>query len=33
MGRIVVIVGVLVGLVLLGWGTLWFLGQGKLGNH
>ena len=33
MGRIVVALAVLVALVLLGWGTLWFLGQGKLGEN
>ncbi len=32
MGRIAVGLAVLVALVLLGWGTLWFLGQGKLGE-
>ena len=32
MGRIVVVLAVLVVLVLLGWGTLWFLGQGRVGE-
>jgi hypothetical protein len=32
MGRIVVVLGVLIALGVLGWGTLWFLGQGRLGE-
>ena len=32
MGRIVAVVGVLIALVLVGWGTLWILGQGRLGE-
>ncbi|MGI9592069.1 MAG: hypothetical protein ACR2P8_11925, partial [Myxococcota bacterium] len=32
MGRIVAVVGVLIALVLVGWGTLWVLGQGRIGE-